>query len=59
MKVTAQTLAEVRRLAGHPAAVADEPGAAVTAATGALYRLPGGSQYAEPVISGSQRGARL
>ncbi len=34
MKVTARTLAEVRRLAGQLAAAADEPGAAMTAALG-------------------------
>jgi hypothetical protein len=34
VKVTARTLAEVRRLAGQPTAAADEPGAAMTAAPG-------------------------
>ena len=34
MKVTARTLAQVRRLAGQLAAAAGEPGAAMTAAPG-------------------------
>ena len=50
MKVTARTLAEVRRLAGQLAAAADEPGALTTAAPGPGWVLGEDQPRQEPGI---------